>query len=126
MHAPLNVSSDSFTHSFHSVSQSVTRDVSQNQNWFVLLSPSVCFDDMIRRKLASQIIPESRLGRFARLPGLDGKRLFSSESAGSRTSILYPLLGGVGLATAGATKYVHDHVGGTEGLTRSLSFYRYE
>lgn len=28
--------------------------------------------------------------------------------------------------TAGATKYVHDHVGGTEGLIRALSFYRYE
>ncbi|CAJ1930437.1 unnamed protein product [Cylindrotheca closterium] len=81
---------------------------------------------MIRRKLASEGNLESRLVRFARLSRLDGKRPFSSESAGSRTSVLYPLLGGsVVLATAGATKYVHDNVGGTEGLTRSLSFYSF-
>ena len=60
-----------------------------------------------------------------RLYELEGKRLLSSASARERTSILYPLLGSIVLATAGVTKYVHDNVGGTEGLVRSLSFYRY-
>jgi len=80
---------------------------------------------MIRRKLASQGNPEKRLGHLTLLSGLHGKRLFSSASAGSRTSILYPLLGGVVVATAAATKYVRDNVGGTEGLTRSVSFYSF-
>jgi hypothetical protein len=48
---------------------------------------------------------------------------FSTGSNGRR-SFWYPVIGGIAITTAGGVKYVHDHVGGTEGLTRSLSFYR--
>jgi predicted unusual protein kinase regulating ubiquinone biosynthesis (AarF/ABC1/UbiB family) len=38
-------------------------------------------------------------------------------------SIWWPILGGLAVTTAGGVKYVHDHLGGTEGVYRSASFY---
>jgi hypothetical protein len=35
----------------------------------------------------------------------------------------YPVVGGLFITVAGSIKYVHDHVGGTEGLVRTISFY---
>lgn len=37
----------------------------------------------------------------------------------------YPLAGGLVITVAGGIKWFHDHVGGTEGLKRSASFYSY-
>ena len=31
--------------------------------------------------------------------------------------------GGLAVTVAGGIKYMHDHVGGTEGLARTMSFY---
>jgi ABC1 atypical kinase-like domain len=47
----------------------------------------------------------------------------SSSSLDSIDSIWIPILGGFLVATAGGMKYIHDHVGGTEGMQRSISFY---
>lgn len=50
----------------------------------------------------------------------------SSRSQGNqrRPRYVMPIVGGLVLATTlGGIKYFHDHVGGTEGLFRSLSFY---
>ena len=38
-------------------------------------------------------------------------------------SVWVPIVGGFVIATVGGIRYVHDHVGGTEGLVRSASFY---
>lgn len=46
-----------------------------------------------------------------------------SSSADSLKSIWIPIIGGFLVATAGGMKYIHDHVGGTEGMKRSISFY---
>lgn len=92
-----------------------------------LIISSILILTMIRRALASRGHQGMALRHLKRLSESQGKRVLSSASAdGARMSILYPLLGGILLTTAGATKYVHDNVGGTEGLVRSLSFYRYE
>jgi hypothetical protein len=37
--------------------------------------------------------------------------------------IWYGVVGGLVITLAGGIKYVHDHVGGTEGLVRTASFY---
>jgi len=37
--------------------------------------------------------------------------------------IWYGVVGGLAITVAGGIKYVHDHVGGTEGLVRTASFY---
>eukprot|EP00978_Attheya_sp_CCMP212_P006211 scaffold14035_cov55-Attheya_sp.AAC.2 len=37
--------------------------------------------------------------------------------------IWYGVVGGLAVTVAGGIKYVHDHVGGTEGLVRTASFY---
>lgn len=51
-------------------------------------------------------------------------RYFSSSSDNS-IPLAYPIIGGFIITTLGGIKYFHDHVGGTEGLWRSLSFYSY-
>jgi len=40
-----------------------------------------------------------------------------------KLSLWYPVVGGLAITVLGGAKYFHDHVGGTEGLRRSLSFY---
>lgn len=53
---------------------------------------------------------------------------FSSSSANQQAKnipLAYPIIGGFVITTIGGIKYFHDHVGGTEGLWRSLSFYSY-
>jgi aarF domain-containing kinase len=47
------------------------------------------------------------------------------QSPPTRISLWYPVIGGLVITVAGGIKYVHDHVGGTEGLLRSVSFYKY-
>jgi hypothetical protein len=62
---------------------------------------------------------------------IDSTRLFASTTQqqkpndGPNFSIWYPILGGLVITTAGGIKYVHDHVGGTEGLWRTASFYKF-
>lgn len=73
-------------------------------------------------------------------PSLRRRRFFSENSSPSSAkrgsggtkrdeigefSILYPIVGGFIVAIGGGIKYVHDHVEGTEGLQRSLSFYKF-
>lgn len=40
-------------------------------------------------------------------------------------SIWYPVIGGLAMTVAGGIKYIHDHLEGTDGLVRSLSFYSF-
>jgi aarF domain-containing kinase len=49
----------------------------------------------------------------------------SAQPTTSKISLWYPVIGGFVITIAGGIKYVHDHVGGTEGLMRSISFYKY-
>ncbi|KAG7364386.1 2-octaprenylphenol hydroxylase [Nitzschia inconspicua] len=63
------------------------------------------------------------------------RRLFASPpstqqqpatlSSSTKIGWFYPVIGGFFITVAGGIKYVHDHVGGTEGLMRSISFYKY-
>jgi aarF domain-containing kinase len=53
------------------------------------------------------------------------KQLKSTPPQQKPTNIWYPVLGGLFMTIVGGIKYVHDHVGGTEGLVRSISFYSY-
>jgi aarF domain-containing kinase len=53
------------------------------------------------------------------------KQLKSTPPQQKPTNIWYPILGGLFMTIVGGIKYVHDHVGGTEGLVRSISFYSY-
>ncbi|KAG7346989.1 hypothetical protein IV203_006058 [Nitzschia inconspicua] len=63
------------------------------------------------------------------------RRLFASPSStqqqpanlssSTKIGLVYPVIGGFFITVAGGIKYVHDHVGGTEGLMRSISFYKY-
>jgi hypothetical protein len=64
---------------------------------------------------------KSRLNMFA----VRRKGTTFSTGNNGRRSLWYPVIGSIAITTAGGVKYAHDHVGGTEGLTRSLSFYRY-
>lgn len=50
-------------------------------------------------------------------------RPFSLASKEQKISLWYPVLGGLAITVAGGLHYLHDHMGGTEGLWRSLSFY---
>jgi aarF domain-containing kinase len=72
--------------------------------------------------------------RFARLPSrswdVSRRAPLATTSLGNKKtvsgptlSLWYPVLGGLIVTTLGGAKYVHDHVGGSEGLQRSLSFY---
>ena len=48
----------------------------------------------------------------------------SSENQSKQfSSAFYGILGGLAVTVLGGVKYVHDHVGGTEGLARTMSFY---
>lgn len=49
----------------------------------------------------------------------------SSREAKKKIPLWYPIVGGLFITTAGGIKWFHDHVGGTEGLVRSASFYSY-
>jgi hypothetical protein len=49
----------------------------------------------------------------------------TAKKSNDGISIWYPIIGGFVITTAGGIKYVHDHVGGTDGLVRSLSFYSF-
>jgi hypothetical protein len=49
----------------------------------------------------------------------------NDSRGGDGFSIWYPIVGGFVVATLGGLKSFHDHVGGTEGLWRSASFYSY-
>jgi aarF domain-containing kinase len=40
-------------------------------------------------------------------------------------SIWYPIFGGLAITVAGGVMYIHNHVGGTEGLQRTVSFYSF-
>lgn len=51
------------------------------------------------------------------------KQSKSGTNKPPRFKIWYPVIGGLTLATLGGIKYFHDHVGGTEGLARTISFY---
>lgn len=76
-------------------------------------------------------------GKCQCLPPSSGAlRPFSSNSPSRKTligssradddslnSLWIPIIGGFLVATAGGMKYIHDHVGGTEGMKRSVSFY---
>jgi hypothetical protein len=53
---------------------------------------------------------------------------FFSSAATNRNgtmSLWYPVVGGFVVTCAGGLKYMHDHLEGSEGLIRSLSFYRF-
>jgi hypothetical protein len=76
----------------------------------------------------------SRALRAARAPALarNATARFLASTSSSRqgngdnpqfNSIWWPILGGLAVTTAGGVKYLHDHLGGTDGLYRSVSFY---
>jgi hypothetical protein len=55
-------------------------------------------------------------------------RLFVSnakDNTNDSIPLWYPVVGGLVITMAGGIKWFHDHVGGTEGLVRSASFYSY-
>lgn len=49
--------------------------------------------------------------------------LSSSTSSSTTTNITYGILGGLCITIVGGIKYINDHVGGSEGLKRTASFY---
>lgn len=49
----------------------------------------------------------------------------STSSGSSGFSLWYPVLGGLAITVAGGVKWGHDHLGGTEGLLRTISFYSF-
>ena len=76
-----------------------------------------------------QIQPSQPLFLSMRFP-FHGRqaREFSSQSKSSSSANMeikwwHPVLGGFVITTAGGLKWFHDHLGGTEGLQRSISFY---
>ena len=83
--------------------------------------------------LAFRAVP-SRALRAVRVPVIarnTSVRFLASTSSSQQgkgespqfKSIWWPILGGLAVTTVGGVKYVHDHLGGTEGLYRSGSFY---
>ena len=83
--------------------------------------------------LAFRAVPSTAL-RAVRMPVIARNKSFrclastSSSKQGEGESpqfksIWWPILGGLAVTTAGGVKYMHDHLGGTEGLYRSFSFY---
>jgi aarF domain-containing kinase len=60
---------------------------------------------------------------------IPGQRQFASQekppNPKTQLSLWYPVIGGLLITVAGGVSYVHDHVGGSEGLMRSISFYSY-
>lgn len=65
--------------------------------------------------------PRLQLSSFSSTKAHKNKTTTDSNSA--RIPLWYPVVGGLVISIAGGTKYVHDHVGGTEGLLRTVSFY---
>ena len=48
---------------------------------------------------------------------------FSRGMQNDRKLVVYGALGGLAVTFVGGLKYVHNHVGGMEGLARTVSFY---
>jgi aarF domain-containing kinase len=48
----------------------------------------------------------------------------SKTKSNDGISLWYPVVGGFVITIAGGIKYTHDHFGGTEGLNRTVSFYK--
>jgi aarF domain-containing kinase len=62
---------------------------------------------------------------FASQPKTQQRIQEQQQQEATRVSWWYPIIGGLVITVTGGIKYVHDHVGGTEGLWRSFSFYKY-
>lgn len=83
-----------------------------------------CQKKDIPNRFVSQIQPQSfrpTIRSFSSSSSLKS----SSSPYSSKMSVWYPILGGLAITVAGGIKYVHDHVGGTEGLARTVSFYSF-
>lgn len=89
----------------------------------VLTCSTLCSSgrSIARRALNSTSFQRQR-GRFA--PA--GTRTLTTKATTQQKaefSLWYPVIGGFVVTTLGGLKYVNDYVGGTEGLTRTISFY---
>lgn len=75
----------------------------------------------LSRPAKSQINISSHHARVLSTTASSGKQ-DGDGSQGIFSPLVY-VAGGLAVTVAGGIKYVHDHVGGTEGLARTMSFY---
>lgn len=62
--------------------------------------------------------------KIAKRTTIPSRQQSSTSAQGSSISnVTYGIFGGLAITIAGGIKYVNDHVGGTEGLERTVSFY---